>query len=674
MGLVRWDKLKKVLKPRRRITRLTLLGLILFVIGEVVELSIPDSVFSILTTVGLVLLLIGGCYFFYRFVVWLQRRLLWKVRNRILVSYAFIGIMPLVLISIMTWLMAKLVFGQLGAVYVRSAMENVLTELDEMNTDLHLQRARELETLAPGAPEKEPSQLIPEEVRREYPELRLRVYRARNGSYEDLSSGAALPSWIKPAKWKGITLDKGILRLQSVRFAPAGQGDYATEISLLLNTSLVESLKQRTGVEIAQIWPSAPAAPQTTAPSAGGRPSQSNAMQDAGTADNPDIKPSGRSTWLLLLQPQELSNGEVSQAVFTLLAPLPIRDIFNYYFQNSREAAKAVYGLLLVIGGALLFVELVSVVIGLVIARSITRSVHQLSLGAGSILAGNFDYRIDAQDRGQLGQLAQTFNQMSLRIRQLLKESAEKQRLEKEIEIAREVQSQLFPRYVPKSSRLDLSGTCLPAQMVSGDYYDFLTHSGSIDLIIGDISGKGISAALLMSNLQSTIRSHAGLPGGPAEADGRSVSWIVQTINRQLYDNTLPEKYATLFYGRYRVDESVLLYCNAGHNPPLLFRDGSISRLDEGGTVVGLFDSSVFREARLMLEKGNVLILYTDGLTEAQNPEGQEFGERRLVELVSANLSLTAARLQYLITEEIQKWISDGQQSDDITLVVARVT
>ncbi|HEY2931748.1 MAG TPA: SpoIIE family protein phosphatase [Acidobacteriota bacterium] len=670
MTIVRWDNLKRILKPQRRITRLTLLGLILFAIGELVERSVPDSIFSILTTVGLVLLFIGGIYFFFRFVAWLQRRLLWKVRNKILVSYAFIGIVPLVLISIMTWLMAKLVFGQLGAFYVRSAIEEVLSELDEMNTDLHLQQARTLASPGPAS-ENDAMRLVPEQARRDYPDLQLRIYRERSGSYQELPSGRPLPSWIKPPKWKGITIEQGVLSLQSIRFSPPGQGDYATEVSLPLNRGLVETLKQKTGVEISQFSPAAGSEEQKSA-----SPNRSAITIRIGpNADkaDPNFKPSSRSVWVLVLQPQERSNGDVSLAAFSLLAPLSIRDIFNYYFQNSREVAKFLYVLLLLVGGALLFVELVSVVIGLVIARSITRSVHQLSLGTSSILAGNFDYRVAASDRDQLGQLAQTFNQMSSRIQQLLVESAEKQRLEKEIEIAREVQSQLFPRYVPKSSRLDLSGTCLPAQGVSGDYYDFLSYSNSIDLIIGDISGKGISAALLMANLQSTIRSHAGVTGATTPDGVGGIARIVHLINRQLYDNTLPEKYATLFYGRYSMDESALLYCNAGHNPPLLFCNGSVSRLEEGGTVVGLFDSSVYRESKLILKKGNLLVLYTDGLTEAQNPDGQEFGERRLVDLISAHLSLSAARLQYLITDEIQKWMSGGAQSDDITLVVARV-
>src|ERR1700722_12868986 len=204
----------------------------------------------------------------------------------------------------------------------------------------------------------------------------------------------------------------------------------------------------------------------------------------------------------------------------------------------------------------------------------------------------------------------------------------EKERLQSELEIASEVQNQLFPRTAPVMQTMELAGSCQPARMVSGDYYDYLRlPDGNLALAIGDVAGKGISAALLMASIQSIVRTQlaAGMP---------STSSLVAQLNRQLYASTAPEKYATFFFGAYDERSRILTYTNAGHLPPLLLRGGESQLLEVTGTVVGAFPVIHYEEQTVEIRPGDLLIAYTDGITEPENAYGEEFGVERLTETV----------------------------------------
>ncbi|HEV8131300.1 MAG TPA: SpoIIE family protein phosphatase [Acidobacteriota bacterium] len=674
-----WENIKETFRPQRRIARLTLVGAVLYVLGLIIDRAFPDSLFGFVHNLGVILLLAGGVYYMFGAFLWLQRKLLWKVRNKLIVSYAFVGIVPLALLLVMIWLGAKLVFGQLGAVYLSSEIDRITDELEELNVALHLTqpRAEQKAFLSDALYER----AIPADIRSRYADLEFHVFVEHEGKYAplSLSEEKQLPAWIPRPRWRGVVMDNGAVYLRSVCFRESPLGNYATEFSLPLSQSTIDLLQQRTGIQILPLQLKIPAGSAARKPHLELEKSQSEQtsafLSDAGS------KLALRGiAWPSLLQSIDWQTGKNPlnvKGVVVLVSSF--WNIYNHYFYDTGDFGRLILLVLGLVGAVCLVVEAFSVLLGLLIARSITASVHHLSSGAQSILVGDFGYRIKTRNRDELDHLGQTFNQMSASMQQLLLEVAEKERLEKEIEIAREVQAQLFPRYIPKTSGLELSGTCIPARTVSGDYYDFVAHSATvIDVIVSDISGKGISAALLMANLQSTIRSQASISRLKGEfsggrADGADVCSIVQMINRQLYENTSPEKYATLFYGRYNSETCSLTYCNAGHNPPLLFNDGSVKRLEAGGTVVGLFDSSSYEQSQLILNRGNVLVFYTDGLTEAEDPHGEEFGEKRLVELIAANRSLSAEKLRLLLSDTVQGWTAGGEQYDDITIVVARV-
>jgi sigma-B regulation protein RsbU (phosphoserine phosphatase) len=282
---------------------------------------------------------------------------------------------------------------------------------------------------------------------------------------------------------------------------------------------------------------------------------------------------------------------------------------------------------------------------------------------------------------------------MTASIENLIEEQKEKQRLENELTIAQEVQAQLFPQHISQLPSLEVYGFCRPARTVSGDYYDFLTvDPGRLILAVGDVSGKGISAALLMATIHSAVRAYSqeGIPSlrlpvavgetgssGLALASGLegaeiSSATLLSLLNHQLYQSTPMEKYATLFLGVYDAHERELTYSNGGHLPPIILaEDGSLRRLECGGTVIGLFDHRSYEEGSVALREGELFLAYSDGVTEPENDFG-EFGEQRLIDLVWKNRDLPLHRICEIVTAAVDDWIGANEQPDDITLVLAR--
>jgi sigma-B regulation protein RsbU (phosphoserine phosphatase) len=274
-----------------------------------------------------------------------------------------------------------------------------------------------------------------------------------------------------------------------------------------------------------------------------------------------------------------------------------------------------------------------------------------------------------------LSELAGSFNAMTERIQDLIVEVKEKERIENELEIARDVQSRLFPKDLPHLKHLELWGGCQPARTVSGDYYDFVSvDADRVAVAIGDISGKGISAALLMAHIQSALRSqfmhrHANGKSG-IEAD--SPSSILSVLNDHLYTSSPPEKYATFFLGMYADERSQLIYSNAGHLAPMLVRRGQVLRLAGEGFPVGLFPGIQYEQQTVNLEAGDLLVAFTDGVTETPNRNSEEFGDQRVTELLVRNAERPLDRIAEEIISSVGAWAGDLERHDDTTLVLAR--
>jgi sigma-B regulation protein RsbU (phosphoserine phosphatase) len=353
---------------------------------------------------------------------------------------------------------------------------------------------------------------------------------------------------------------------------------------------------------------------------------------------------------------------------FVNLSPRP-SSVINHLLTPFGSFASTILVSLLVTASAFLVVELAALVSSVQLTRSVTRTVHDLYTGTKTIEAGDFSHRIPIRTKDQLSELAGSFNSMTEHLERLIVEVKEKEKLESELEIARQVQAQLFPKGVPALRTLELAGQCNPGRIVSGDYYDFISvDARSTALVIGDISGKGISAALLMASMQSAL--HAQLT-----SDGigiPSTATLVSRLNRQLYESTSPEKYATFYCGVYDDESGQLRYTNAGHLPPILIRLGKASRLEANGTVVGMFPDFPYEQNLIELQRGDLLAAFTDGITECEDRSGDQFGDARLIELLTRNVDRPLDEIIQIITQSVHEWAHDLDNQDDTTVLLAR--
>ena len=329
-----------------------------------------------------------------------------------------------------------------------------------------------------------------------------------------------------------------------------------------------------------------------------------------------------------------------------------------------------------------LIVEGFSLVAGMSLSHSITQAVENLYEGTQHVMKGEFQHRVLVKGEDQLADLNRSFNRMSENLETLVAISKEKERMQSELEIAREVQAGLYPKDPPKFENIELVAMSQPARMASGDYFDYLRlEDNRVAFAIGDVAGKGISAALLMASIQSTMRAqlrpYLPPPRGAAETwlppqEDLSTALMVSRLNQQIHQFTSASKYATFVFGVYDDRTGALRYTNAGHLPPLLLRKGVISRLNVDGLVVGAFAFASYEESSLQLEEGDVLLLYTDGISEPENEYGEEFGEERLHTLLRENAGKDAQELADLIVQAVRDWVGQAEQFDDITLLIVK--
>lgn len=251
----------------------------------------------------------------------------------------------------------------------------------------------------------------------------------------------------------------------------------------------------------------------------------------------------------------------------------------------------------------------------------------------------------------------------------LYEEERSLMKMQEEFKLASQIQTDLLPKQSPGYHGYDIAGATFPARTVGGDYFDFIPiDDNRLAICLGDVSGKGLPASLLMANLQASLRSQT--------YNGNSVRECIARCNHHLFQSTSPEKFATLFYGVLDTQTGKLTYCNAGHEPPfLLSENGQAVRLKEGGTMIGIMDSFPFQEAEITFKPGDMLIVYSDGVSEAMNSDKEQFGEARLSESLAQNRGAGAGQLIEQLVKAVRAHAGGAPQYDDITaLVVKRVT
>jgi sigma-B regulation protein RsbU (phosphoserine phosphatase) len=333
--------------------------------------------------------------------------------------------------------------------------------------------------------------------------------------------------------------------------------------------------------------------------------------------------------------------------------------------------------LLGVVAGLFLVIQVVALGMGLALARSITGSVHDLFTGTERVRQGDFTHKIPINTRDQLGDLAESFNSMTASIEDLLQQKAEKERLEQELRIAREIQMSLLPQGSLRMPGLALTGHCEPAREVGGDYYDFLPlDEDRIGLLIADVAGKGTSAALYMAELKGVMFSLSQLHRSPRD--------LLIAADRILSCHLAKSSFITITYAVVDLKARTLTYARAGHCP-LIYMPGPYNPSREAqilapdGLVLGLQidDGEMFRrlleEVTLPLGAGDLFVLFTDGITEATNPAGEDFGEQRLAALIQQQAHLPFEELRERILREVAAFVGDAPQQDDMTMLLLKI-
>ena len=638
---------------------------------------------------------------------WLRRRVLWRLRNRLIVTYVFIGVIPAVLLVTMALVTLYGLAGQFAVFVVTSDINSRLKSLEAANAAVSNELASRLERGDNPAAEslaglrKRDRAWTRRQVCAWYAQKPLPLCAEFQGT--SLTS----PMFIN-SRFSDIVRDRGRLYLRAAASLPIKSNTLMVVTSEPFDKDLVGAIATDLG-EIT-VFPSGvminPAAAKNAGGPANGR-NNANSPKAASTADHEEsqptftvgVVPNPSSNFDLeiplagtSLSAVDWANGNPERNVLVRVRTRP-SVLYSHLFAALGEFVQGVAYILLGVGIFFAIIELIALIIGTRMTRTVTAAVAHLHDATKHVDRGDFSHRIPVTSTDQLADLARSFNSMTASIEKLILEQKEKQRLENELAIAQEVQAQLFPRQVSELESLEVHGFCRPARTVSGDYYDFLTASShKLILAVGDISGKGISAALLMATIHSAVRAYSmeNLPQmrepvgvGAVAGEGRIMAaWpegievspgaLLGLLNHQLYESTPPEKYATLFLGIYDGRSHHLTYSNGGHLPPILIgKDGSVRRLEAGGTVVGLFDNMTYEEGAVEMHPGEIFLAYSDGVTEPENDFG-EFGEQRLIDLVRDNRSLPLPQISQIVTMAVDDWIGDNEQPDDVTLVLAR--
>jgi sigma-B regulation protein RsbU (phosphoserine phosphatase) len=600
-----------------------------------------------------VLVTILGLMAAYKLARRVARKAIWRLRNRLIVAYLFIAVVPIVLILALVVFAGKGIIGQV-AVYL------VDTELSRRETTLQ-REVSSLVRLPPDDSENYIQRFI--QSRNPLPNTELVMTGVKEIRYPADSKLELPEEWVSGGEQhlSGliVRLDGDQEHLYVWAFAARG-ANRAVALAPVTHELLAGLVPKLGDVNYTPVM---------------GHIKSSHVPPPANLFDfavTGVVYPVTVPTWET---PEDFR--ELYLTVDTRLSAV-LGILFGQKgtgFNRKFSWGEIALAAFLVVSVLFLLLELISLVVGVQLSRSITGAVHEMYEGTLHVKDGDFSYRVPVKGSDQLADLTTSFNTMTANLGRLIVVAKEKERLESELAIAREVQDQLFPKDVPFTKTLELKGVCHPARMVSGDYYDFmaLPHD-SLAFAIGDVAGKGISAALLMATIQSTMRTqiNTATASGNGNYKWPSTAFMVSNLNRQLYATTAPEKYATFYFAMYDESQHALTYTNAGHLSPMLVRDGKVSLLEPTGTVVGAFPFAVYEEKTVTLEHGDMLVAYTDGIVEPENAYGEMYGEERFQELLIKYTRADSSGIIARAMEAVVQWTGSSELQDDMTMVVAR--
>ena len=614
---------------------------------KLVLLAVPSEgrLPALLDSAATLALAVALGYFFVQLLVRLQRRLLWRVRRKLILSYVFVGFIPVFLIVAF--------FAVAGAMSVLSTSSDLVRrELETVVSDASLVASVVSGRLSAGADESVALEPIDRDVILTYPALSAVVVSTRPGT-------SAVPGWIGDGGFSGIvqppTVSDGVTIVARAVRRVDGPADRVVVVDIPLGPDVMTRIEQAIGV---QVYGSG------TAPSRAEDPTRF--ASTSGLA------------WVAFLEPTDWTSGEVGSLNLDIRVPLGAfyQQLFGLQAQIGDVSFQYIFLILLTaIGGLFLIIEFAALVMGFALARSITGSVHELFTGTERVRRGDFGHRIRIESGDQLGDLAESFNAMTASVEGLLQQAAEKKRLEDELRIARQIQMSLLPRDAASIPGLSLTAVCRPAREVGGDYYDFIRlGERRLGLLVADVSGKGTSAALYMAELKGLILSLGQIHESPKQ--------LLVEVNRIMASNLDSRSFITMIYVVVDLHAGTLTYARAGHTPLIyLAHDSTVVRaqaLAPDGMVLGLDGyeqqfEALLEERCLPIATGDLVLLFTDGITEAMNEEDDLFGEARLCQLLEEHRHLASEELREYILRDIEAFVGTADQHDDMTMVLLRI-
>ena len=617
----------------------------------------------------------AAVYWLVRGWVWARGHLLWSLRNRLVAAYIFIAVVPVLLLLSMVGLAAYLLYWQLGSYVIYTEMEEREERVGVVATAMATSYAAEAtlgRTAAALALPVDPATYI-KNAMAELPGLKIET-----GKGEELLTARGS---YRGNRYRGLVFSDGQLALRAVVARPAPSGRIVVSVIVPVTPDLIDTLAPELG----------PIQFNVLHPATGDIKSEIPVVINTQRFESVEqIGTRGRAVPKALNPFDKLITGIVGLDVLDLEQKQgqggPVRVFASFstrpsllnkrLFSPLGDLGGAAATALLVVGAVFLIIEMGSLVTGIILTRTITTAVNSLYVATQHVQDGDLTYRVRLPHRDQLAALGESFNSMMQSVATLIEEQRQRQKLENELSIAHEVQQQLFPHSVPNLQGIEIEAICRPARVVSGDYYDFIRISPTrLAIALADISGKGISAALLMANVQAALRSDVlryrnGQPGSRHEQI--DTAEIVSHLNLHLFRNTSDERYATCFFGVYDSETRQLHYTNAGHLPPIYISGGNARRLETGGMVVGLFNDVPFQQGSVEIEHGGILVAYSDGLIEPENVYGEEFGTTRLIEVATRNKNASSHVIAEAMMHAAEEWSGTPEQADDMTVIVMR--
>src|ERR1700694_516622 len=612
------------------------------------------------------LAVLAGIYLLFRFIGWWRKRLLWSLRNRLIVAYLFIAFVPILLTVTLVFLAGRILYSQLGAYLLHEDIQHRI----EMIADISEHIAIAHQTLPSNVTERESERILAAQSHavhdQELPGLSI-----------SFSSNTFLLHNVAPGKksFAGLLHQGDTLSLTSLRAIPDSNGERVITLRVPVHSDFLSTVAPDLGaIQLNLMERYEGSAQKEVIYSSGGKQYKvaRPIVASNRTLQDPmfwiDIPVNVVSSFDSVFVAKD-GKVEKSRPVLAVFNARPLR-LSRRIFATLGELRDSYLLLLIVVGVVFLIIEAAALATGIVLTRRITRAVADLYRGTQYVQAMDFSHRVQIEKRDQLGELGESFNKMTGSIANLVEEENKRRRLENEISIAREVQNQLFPSTLPSVPGVEIEAICKAARSVSGDYYDFIQLSPThIAIAIADISGKGISAALLMASLQAALRSQMLAEG----SERLSMVELVSRLNKHLVRNTGDDRFATFFIAIYDSATRTLRYTNAGHLPAFLICHGTAEKLDKGGMVLGVVEDYAYEEGSLTVGADSLLIGYSDGLIEPENVYGEEFGIRRLQEAAVRVQGATPLMVAESLMAAAEEWAGTPEQADDMTVIVARL-